>query len=330
VSRHATATLQSQILKSKAHPFGNILLRWQIQRHEPVGRSAVGSMWVEAKTSSKSNSWWKVLTTVQLFMRANYFVRSALLLALFLGLAFAPAEAASFDHRHTALTSLLTNEVQNGRVNYSSLKANPAALDRYLDALAAVPKADFDQWEENQRLAFLINLYNATTLKLIVDYFPVAGIKDIGGLFGSPWKQKVVRLFGSITTLDAVEHGMIRRDFSEPRIHFALVCAANSCPPLRSEAYVADRLDTKLTDQGRRFLAESQKNRIDVDARVAYLSPIFSWYAADFEKKSGSALNFIEPFLSENARLAVAKGDFKVRFTDYDWSLNDQTKTTTP
>ncbi len=263
-------------------------------------------------------------------MIADYLVRSALLLVLFLGLASGPAEAVSFDHRHSTLTAILTNEVHNGRVDYASLKKSPAALERYLDTLAAVLRTDFDQWNEDQRLAFLINLYNATTLRLIVDHYPVASIKDIGGFFGSPWKQKVVHVFGTTTTLDAVENEMIRRDHHEPRVHFALVCAAKGCPPLRSEAYTADRLGLQLDDQARTFLAQPEKNRIEVEARVAHLSPIFKWYAEDFEKKSGAALKFIEPFLPEKQRLAVAKGGFKVRFTDYDWSLNDQPKTANP
>jgi len=234
------------------------------------------------------------------------------------------APASSFDHRNAAFDALLKQHVNDGWVDYAALKANPERLDSYLAQLAAVSEANFNSWPEKQRLAFLINLYSAATLKLIVDHYPVKSIKDIGGAFSGPWKQDAVRLFGKVTTLDNLEHGIIRQQYHDPRVHFALVCAAKGCPPLRSEAYTADRLDEQLDDQGRTFLAQSQKNRVDAGARVIYLSPIFKWFAGDFEAKSGSVLKFVEPFLPEKGH-AVTDG-FKTKYTEYDWSLNDKSQ----
>lgn len=132
----------------------------------------------------------------------------------------------------------------------------------------------------------------------------------------------MVRLFGSTTTLDFVEHKLLRKNYNEPRIHFALVCAARSCPPLRSEAYQANRLDEQLDDQARRFLADPSKNRVDPAERVIYFSPIFKWYAGDFEKRSDSVLGFVKPFWPESVGKKLEKADFKVRYTEYGWSLN--------
>ena len=237
-----------------------------------------------------------------------------------------------FDHNHTALDRVLKQHVADGWVGYAALKAAPQPLDAYLATLAAVPEAEFKTWPEKERLAFLINLYNAATLKLIVDHYPVASIKKIGGFFNfgglgdGPWAQKVVRLFGRVTTLDYVEHEIIRKEYGEARVHFALVCAARGCPPLRAEAWTADRLEAQLDEQGKIFLGQTAKNRVEAKARTLYLSPIFKWFAGDFEAASGSVEKFVTPFLPEAARTALTAGGFKISYTDYDWSLNDAAK----
>ena len=234
-----------------------------------------------------------------------------------------PASAA-FDHRHAPLDHLLGRHVLDGLVNYAALKAAPRPLDDYLAALAAVPEREFDRWAEPDRLAFLLNLYNAATLKLIVDHYPVKTIRGIGWLPGSAWKLEKVRLFGRSISLDEVEHGIIRKNYRDARVHFALVCAARGCPPLRAEAFVGTRLDRQLEEQGRIFLGDTRKNRVDPVARTVYLSPIFKWFAGDFEAAAGTALKFVTPFFPEAERRALARGDFIVSYTDYDWSLNGQ------
>jgi hypothetical protein len=234
--------------------------------------------------------------------------------------------AAEFDHSHTLFDKVLKAHVKEALVNYPALKANPKDLNTYLDQLAAVSEADFQKWSEKQQLAFLMNLYNAATLRLIIDNYPIASIKKIGGLLSGPWKQEVVRLFGQVTTLDHLEHQILRKKYTEPRVHFAIVCAAYGCPPLRSEAYVADKLDAQLDDQGRKFLGTANKNSVEARARVLYLSPIFKWFSEDFEKKSGTVQKFVAPFFSEDSRKEIEKGGLKIKYTDYDWSLNDASK----
>ena len=243
----------------------------------------------------------------------------ALLIFAF-GITSPPATAASFNQEHAVFDTLLKRHVKEGRVNYRALKATPAPLAKYLRQLASVRRPEFARWTASERLAFLINLYNAATLQLVVDHYPVKSIKDIGGFFSGPWKQKVVPLFGDTVTLDHLEHAIIRRDYPDPRVHFALVCAAKGCPPLRSEAYVGDRLDQQLDAQGRLFMSQRHKNRVVGDR--LYLSPIFKWFAEDFAAHPGGLQAFVKPFFGKSERRALSR-HLKIRYTDYDWSLND-------
>ncbi len=255
-------------------------------------------------------------------MRGKLFVRILVGLALALVVS-SRAQAAEFDQSHSPFDAVLKRYVKNARVDYAALKAHPQDLDRYLNQVAAVTKAEFKKWSEAEQVAFLSNAYNAYTLRLIIDHYPLKSIKAIGGFLSGPWDQPIVHLFGETTTLNAVEHKILRKDYSEPRIHFALVCAAKGCPPLRSEAYLADRLNEQLDDQAKQFLATPNKNRVEAGERVVYLSPIFKWYGGDFEKKSGSVLAALQPCWTGKA---TATDGFKIRYTDYDWTLNDQTR----
>ncbi len=259
-------------------------------------------------------------------MNISHFARLAWLAALALLLPVKPLPAAEFDQTHALLTRLLVRQVKDGRVNYAALKEQPAALHTYLDQVAAVPELEFKRWSEAERLALLINLYNAATLKLIVDHYPVKSIKDIGGLLRGPWKQKVVRLFGQVITLDHLEHEIIRKEYPDARAHFALVCAARGCPPLPAEAFIGARLSAQMEATGRVFLGQSEKNRVDGPNRTVHLSPIFKWFSEDFERHAGSVLKFVTPYFSEADRQALERDTFRIRHTDYDWTLNDLAK----
>ncbi|MCR4295249.1 MAG: DUF547 domain-containing protein, partial [Elusimicrobia bacterium] len=171
-------------------------------------------------------------------------------LAIILLLAALPARA--------GLNAALSAHVREGRVDYAGLKKDSAGLDAWLAAAAALDENEFKGRSREQRLAFLINLYNAATLRLILDRYPIASIRDIGPAWdpNKAWKLPAVKVFGRTVTLNQVEHEMIRPVFNEPRVHFALVCAAKGCPPLRSEAYDGSRLDAQLDDQARLFLSQ--------------------------------------------------------------------------
>ena len=231
------------------------------------------------------------------------------------------APAMALDHSHAAFTKILQQQVNNGRVNYNALKADQAPLKGYLDTLAAVDKGEFSGFNQTQQMAYLTNLYNAATLQLIVDNYPVKSIKKIGGLFSGPWSQKVVRLFGDTITLDNVEHDILRKDYQEARLHFALVCAAKGCPPLRAEAYDASRFAEQLDAQGKTYMSNSGINRVTDGGSTVYISQIFKWFSEDFIKQSGSVIAFVKPYLPKGDTLS---SDPKIRYSDYDWSLNDQ------
>lgn len=229
--------------------------------------------------------------------------------------------AADFDRARAGLNAVFSARVHGGRVDYAGLKKDSSGLDAWLDAAAKADEGDFKGRPRDQRLAFLINLYNAATLRLILDHYPIASIRKIG----PPWdpnkafKLSTVKVFGRTVSLNDVEHVMIRPVYREPRVHFALVCAAEGCPPLRSEAYDGARLDAQLEEQARVFLSQRSKNREDARSKTAYLSPIFKWYMEDFGGSKRSVLKYVKKWL-------VVEEDWSLEWTEYDWFLNEDKK----
>lgn len=224
----------------------------------------------------------------------------------------------AFDHSHSQFDQVLKTYVNDdGLVNYAGLKNQRSTLDEYLKNTGAVSETEFNDWSRDQRLAFLINVYNAETLQLIIDNYPVKSIKKIGSLFGQPWDVESVTLFGKKSTLNTIEHKILRPKYQEPRVHFVIVCAAMGCPPLNNEVFTAEKLDQQLDQRGRVFLGQKNKNR--VEGKILYLSPIFSWFAEDFTK-NGSLQDFVAPFLPTD----IKGKTLKIKYTSYDWSLNKQ------
>lgn len=219
------------------------------------------------------------------------------------------------------LDEVLASRVREGKVDYAGLKTDSDGLDAWLAVAAKTDEDEFKGRPREQRLAFLINLYNAATLRLILDHHPIASIRKIGPAWdpNRAWKLPVVKVFGRTVTLNELEHGMIRPVFQEPRAHFALVCAAKGCPPLRSEAYDGARLNEQLDDQARTFLAQKEKNGASGALRTATLSPIFKWYMDDFGGSKKTVLAFVKKWLPVEA-------DWAVEWSDYDWSLNEDAK----
>ena len=254
--------------------------------------------------------------------RSCRFVFSLLCLPIFMGTV---VRAQDFDQAHSGFDTVLKTYVENGQVDYAGLKSNRRELDQYLSNLAAVDEKEFKTWPTTDRLAFLVNLYNGATLKLIVDHYPVKSIKDIGGFFRGPWKQRVVILFGKTITLNTLEHEIIRKQFDEPRVHAALVCAAQGCPPLRPEAYVGARLEAQLAEQMRTFLADSTKNHVNARSGKIALSRIFKWYGKDFTKGGKTLLGSLAPYWPDQAAARLkSRSDWDIAYTDYDWSLNER------
>ena len=240
--------------------------------------------------------------------------------------AAAAPPCAAFDHEHRAWTRLLEQYVRDGRVDYGGLHrdARPA-LSAYRDALSAVSRTCYADWTREQRLAFWINTYNASAVELVLEHYPVRSVRAIGWVPGSAFRTKFIPmkgLAGGELSLDDVEHEHLRKEFGEPRIHFAIVCASVSCPSLRSEAYRAADLDRQLDDQARRFLADPTKNRLDRTARTFRLSSIFKWFREDFEKAAGSLPAFVARYVDPATAAALGETDARIEFLDYDWSLN--------
>jgi len=252
-----------------------------------------------------------------------------------------PAGAqASFDHSHAAWTALLKRHVvllrggQASVVRYAGFAAERAALQTYLAQLSGVSAAAFAGFDRSQRMAFLINAYNAFTVELILTKYPdLKSIKDLGSVFQSPWKRPFVPLLGRQMTLDGIEHDTLRERgaYDDPRIHFAVNCASIGCPMLREEAFVATRLDAQLDEQTARFMADRTRNRWNVQRGRLELSKIFDWYGDDF-RLGHRGIASLQAFAAAHAdRLADAPADrarlksgvFDIGFLDYDWALND-------
>lgn len=250
------------------------------------------------------------------------------------------ARAQAFDHSHAAWTTLLRRHVRlldGGRatqLRYAAMAQDRAALKAYLDALSAVPAEAFDGFTKAQRMAFLVNAYNAFTVELILTRYPrLESIKDLGSFLQSPWKPKWVPLLGAKVSLDDIEHGMLRQRgrFDDFRVHFAVNCASIGCPALREEAFVAERLDMQLDDMAQRFMSDRSRNRYNAERRRLEVSKIFDWFGEDWTL-GHRGVSSLQQFLARHAdRLAdgpadrerIRAGGVPVDFLDYDWRLND-------
>jgi hypothetical protein len=245
-----------------------------------------------------------------------------------------------------ALDDVLASFVDDdGMVDYRGLLQNREKLLDYYTSLASVNGAEYGTWSPKKKLVLWINAYNAHVLSIICDHYPIMGsgvrsfiypknsIQQIPGV----WDSIPVIIMDTAMSLDEIEHETIRVMFDEPRIHFALVCAAGGCPPLRNEAYTEERLDAQLDDQVTIFLHNPEKFHIDQEEGVVYLSKIFKWYGQDFvpryvtdgrfsghSEKERAVLNFIAPYLDEGERRYLATESFTIEYLDYDWSLNEK------
>ncbi len=256
-----------------------------------------------------------------------------------------PFDHASYDRLLRAYVD------DDGLVDYRGLGAVRAVLDRYLTRIGSAEPGVFNGWESDARKAFLVNAYNAYTIQAVLDSYPIQrrglislypknSIRQIPGV----WDRAVHRVAGTDLTLDQIEHERLRRDYDDPRIHYALVCAAMGCPPLRPVAYTASNIDSLLDAAGRRFLQQPENNRLDRRKGVLYLCRIFDWYGEDFmvtgsdepaypflSHKEAAVVRGLFPLMPEAWRLWIGAADrFKVSWTRYDWTLNEQPLPTAP
>lgn len=251
----------------------------------------------------------------------------------------AAARTVAFDHEYRELAGLLRAHVRFPRVDYAALKADRARLDRVAAAFDAPDARGESGWTREQRMAFWINAYNVFTLKAIVDHYPIKGswlslaptnsIKQIDGV----WTDLQWPAAGRRVTLDDIEHKILRPEFGDARIHFAVNCASISCPPLGERPYVAATLDRQLDAAGRAYLA-SQEGLRGADGTF-HVSSIFKWYGDDFiaryaplvpgsrGARERAILGAIVSFGPDWAVAPAKSGRPGIRYLDYDWSLND-------
>ena len=253
----------------------------------------------------------------------------------------APGTPFGYDDYAAALKAYVDDQ---GMVDYQGLKADSRRLDAFLGKLAALDPKVYGGWDEKAKIAFWTNAYNAITLKVIIANYPIKSsflksvaypknsIRQISGA----WDGVKSVVMGKKMTLDEIEHQVLRKEFNEPRIHMALVCAAMGCPPLRNEPFTGGKLDAQLKDQTVRFLKNPKKFLID--RPTVRLSPIFKWFGKDFvktyktdkpfaggSKSQRPVLNFISKHLDENDVLYLSSAKkLDVEYLGYDWALNEQ------
>jgi hypothetical protein len=212
---------------------------------------------------------------------------------------------------------LLKKYVIDDVVNYQGFKNEEDKLDRYLKILE---NANSKTLSRDEQFAFYINAYNAWTIKLVLSGYPgIKSIKDLGNIFRSPWKKKICRIDGDIITLDDIEHKILRPRFRDPRVHFAIVCASKSCPPLISEPYRGEVLNQQLDYSSRVFINNPERNRLE--GNILYVSSIFKWFAEDF---NDDIIGFFRKYVSDDvkSKLDRNRDRIKIKYLSYNWSLN--------
>ncbi len=247
-----------------------------------------------------------------------------------------------FDH--SSYDELLTEYARDGMVDYAALKANSTQLDEYLRRLSAVDPSGFNAWSRKEQMAFYINAYNAITIRGIILHYPIQpggllsrarfpnnSIRQIGGFWDTPF----VSLLGQEITLNRIEHEILRKQFKDPRVHFALVCASKGCPLLSADAYRGATLDEQLDHSARSFVDNEGKVRLDILKNRLFVSAIFKWYAEDFagadvsDWSAGYAPNergvvsFIAEYIDAERRAFIMNRKPRIQYLDYDWSLNE-------
>ena len=197
---------------------------------------------------------------------------------------------------------------ESGNVDYKTLKEQPGAVLGYLDHLSGFPPAL--DWSRADSLAYYINLYNAATVKLILEHYPVSSIKDIP----KPWSSQFVLIDGDKVSLGYLEHRVLRK-MNEPRIHFAINCASFSCPRLWDQAFTPEKIEVQLETVTREFIRDIRYN--ELSSENWEISQIFNWYKGDF-KSQGGIRTFITSYIG-----AEPDPEIKITYKKYDWSLNE-------
>ena len=222
---------------------------------------------------------------------------------------------------HELFDQVLQEHVdEKGQVNYTKLKANPEKFEAYLDLLAVAKPTE---WSYNDQLTFWINAYNALVIKGVVDHYPITSVRKVK-LFNGFFSRLKFQAAGKTYSLDQIEHGILREEFPDPRVHFAIVCASSSCPPLGNRAFSTETLEERLETVTFNFIRNPEQVRIDRAKRTVHLSKIFKWYTDDFKMGYDGVTDFLADYLPPEDAEYLASTDVQLRHLDYDWTLNDQ------
>ncbi|RKF19558.1 DUF547 domain-containing protein [Alginatibacterium sediminis] len=237
------------------------------------------------------------------------------------------SHAESFDHSqwNQLLQSNVTYFEDNTHSRIAYKNVDRKLLKQYLNSIASVNMDQYQSWNDDEQLAFLINVYNAYTVSFILSKYPdIESIKELGSVFSSPWKKKNFPLFGQNVSLDHIEHTLIRGEFSEPRIHVAVVCASKGCPPLQNKAFTAQNLEAMLENAMQGFLRGSENS---YSQGVLKVSTIFDWYGDDFASGGSKGEQGVKNYIANyNELFSVSVEQIKnakLSYHEYDWSLND-------
>lgn len=208
---------------------------------------------------------------------------------------------------------------EEGKVDYKGMGLQKGDLEKYLNLLSKNPP-DRTTWTKEEQLAYWINAYNAFTLKLILDHYPIKSIQDIKPKYPIPlintvWHLEFFQIGGKPASLDEIEHKILRKEFDEPRIHFAINCASISCPILSRDAYIPEKLEKQLDSAARGFINDPKRNKISFDK--VEISKIFSWFGEDFTR-NGSLIDYLNRY----SKFKISP-KAKINHLNYDWSLNE-------
>lgn len=238
-------------------------------------------------------------------------------------------QAEPFDQNHSVWASVLNEVVtvsgSQSQVDYRGLSNSHPKLAQYLEQLSSVTNTQFEGFSRANQIAFLINSYNAFTLKLVTEHYPVRSIRNIKTPAATPWKHRFLKLLGEMRHLDEVEHELLRPRFKEPRVHFALVCAAKGCPMLDPKPYLGSTLEAQLDLATRRFIRDKERNRFNADQRLFEISSIFDWFKEDFGTSSEAVAHFVARYLdaAPSELEQLRSGKIRITYLDYDWDLNE-------
>ncbi len=208
--------------------------------------------------------------------------------------------------------TLFEKNVDNGKVDYAAIKKNTAQVDQLYKQIGSM---SLDGLSKAEKKAFYINAYNIVTIHQVAENYPIKSPQDVKGFFD----EKKHQVAGESLTLNALEKQKLLEPYGDPRVHFVLVCAAKSCPPLADFAYQADKLDQQLDEKTKQAMNDPTFIRVMEDKKQVQVSKIFDWYKGDFTKNNASVLAFINQYRDKKI-----PDSYKVGYYEYDWQLNAQ------